>query len=40
MFQSARGESSTALDFALDFGALDFGQARKTSRFVFRRDAG
>lgn len=36
MFQSARGESSTALDF----GALDFGQARKTSRFVFRRDAG
>ena len=31
MFQSARGESSTA---------LDFGQARKTSRFVFRRDAG
>ena len=35
MFQSVRGESSTALDFA-----LDFGQTRKISRFVFRRDAG
>ena len=35
MFQSARGESSIALDCA-----LDFGRAREPSRFVFRRDAG